>query len=72
MLPLVFVVIIHIRSDTGLKVTFVLSVFLIPTRWVDFILLSELYKQTFFLSDEVNLCNPVPLLLQDRIYRNHQ
>ena len=45
MLSLVLVVIIHIHSDKWLKVTFVLSVVIIPTPRVDFAPLPELYKQ---------------------------
>ena len=41
MFSLVFVVIIHMRSDTALNVTFV-------TPLIDFAQLPELYKQTFF------------------------
>ena len=48
MFSLVFVVIIHMRSDTGLNVTFVFSVVIIPTPLIDFAQLPELYKQTFF------------------------
>ena len=59
---LVFVVIIHIHSDTGLKVTFVFSVVITPSPRIDFAPLPELYKQTFLPSDEVNLCKPVSLI----------
>ena len=45
---LVFAVIIHMRSDAGLKVTFLFSVVIIPTPRIDFAPLPELYKQTFF------------------------
>ena len=62
MFSLVFVVIIHMRSDTGLKVTFVFSVVIIPTPRIDFAPLPEFYKQTFFPSDEVNSCIPVSLI----------
>ena len=58
MLSLVFVVIIHMCSDTALKVTFVFSVVIIPTPRVDFAPLPELYKQAFFPSDGVNSCKP--------------
>ena len=56
MFSLVFVVIIHMRSDAGLKVTFVFSTMIIPTLRIDFAPLPELYKQTFFPPDEVNSC----------------
>ena len=56
MFSLVFIVIIHMRSDTELKVTFVFSVMIIPTPRIDFAPLLKLYKQIFFPSDEVNLC----------------
>ena len=62
MSSLVFVVIIHIHSDTGLKITFVFSSVIIPTPWIDLVLLPELYKQTFFRSCEVNSSNPVSLI----------
>ena len=62
MFSLVFVDIIHMRSDTVLKVTFVFSVVIIPTPRIDFTSLPELYKQTFFPSDEVNSCKPVSLI----------
>ena len=63
MFSLVFVVIIHMRSDTGLKVTFVFSVVIIPTPQIDLALWPESYKQTFFPWDEVNSCKPVSLIL---------
>ena len=62
MLSLVFVVIIHIHSDTGLKITFVFSSVIIPTSWIDLVPLPELYKQTFLRSYEVNSSNPVSLI----------
>ena len=40
---LVFVVTIHIGSDAGLKVTFVLSAVIILTTQTDFVPLPELY-----------------------------
>ena len=42
MFSVVFVVIIHFRSDTGLKVT-LYSVVIISTPWIDFTSLPELY-----------------------------
>ena len=62
MFSLVLVVIIHMCSDTGLKLTFVFSVVIIPTPRIDFALLPELYKQTFFPLDELNSCKPVSLI----------
>ena len=62
MFSLVFVVIINMRSDTGLKVTFVFSVVIIQTPRIDFNPLPELYKQTFFPSDEMNSCKYVSLI----------
>ena len=50
------------RSETGLKVTFVFSVVIIPTPRIDFAPLLEYYKQIFFPSDEVNSCKPVSLM----------
>ena len=43
MLLLIFVTIIHIRSDKNLKVTSVLSAAIIPTPRIDFAPLPELY-----------------------------
>ena len=63
MLSLVSVAKIHIRPNKGLKVTFVLLVVLILTPWINFALLPELYKQTFFPSSEVNSCNLFYLIL---------
>ena len=48
MFSLVSVVMIYMRSDTGLKVTFVFSVAIIPTPQIDFAPLPESYKKTFF------------------------
>ena len=62
MFSLVFVVIMHMRSDTGLKVTFVFSTMIIPTLRIDFAPLPELYKQTFFPPDEVNSCKSVAFI----------
>ena len=62
MFSLVFVVIIHMRSDTGLKVTLVFSTMIIPTLRIDFAPLPELYKQTFFPPDEVNSCKSVAFI----------
>ena len=50
------------RSDTGLKVTFVFSTMIIPTLRIDFAPLPELYKQTFFPPDEVNSCKSVAFI----------
>ena len=50
------------RSDTGLKVTFLFSVVIIPTPRIDFAPLPQLYKQTIFPSDEVNSYKPVSLI----------
>ena len=62
MFSLVFVVIINIRSDTGLNVTVLFSVVIIPTVQIHFDPLPELHKQTFFPSDEMNLFKPVSLI----------
>ena len=43
MFSLVFVVIIHMGSNTGLKVTFTFSVVIIPTPRINFAPLPELY-----------------------------
>ena len=56
MFSLVFVLIIHMRSDTGM---FVFSVVIVPIPRINFGPLPELFKLTFFPSDKVNSCNLV-------------
>ena len=62
MFSLVFVVINYMCSDTGLKVTFAFFLVILPTPRIDFDPTPELYKETFFPSDEWNSCKPVSLI----------
>lgn len=54
MLSLVFVFIIHIRSDASLKIMFVFSLSTISIPLLDFVPLRGFYKQTIFLLDQIS------------------
>ena len=66
MLSLVFVVVIHIRSDKGSKVTFALPVVIIPTRRI----FRLFYKQYFYTQRQVEIEKKIKQKLSNTLRLN--